>query len=152
MPLQLLTSYLSNCQHYTTIKNTKSQSANISCGVSLGSVLGPLLFIMYVNDLPNCSAFKTVLYADDTYLSLSHKHLHVLKYLVNSELAKADKWMHLNRLSINYSKSVYMLTRCIKSLCSPTELTSFNVHINNVLLSVGNDMCEVFGRVTVNRQ
>ena len=75
MPLKLFTSYLSNRRHYTTIKNTKSQLANISCGESQGSVLGPLLFIMCLNYLPNCSAFKTVLYANDTYLSLSHKNV-----------------------------------------------------------------------------
>ena len=91
--LQLFTSYLSNRWHYTTIKNTKSPLANISCGVPQGSVLGPLLIIMYVNDLPNCSVFKIAFYADDMYLSLSRKNVHVLKDLVNSELADVDKWM-----------------------------------------------------------
>jgi len=75
-----------------------------------------------------------VLYADDTNLSLSHKNVHVLNDLVNSEVANIDKWMRLNKLSINYSKSVHMLTRSIKYLCSATELSSFNVHINNILL------------------
>jgi len=89
---------------------------------------------MYVNDLLNSSAFKTVLYADDTYLSLSHKNVHVLKDLVNSELANVGKWMRLNKLSFNYPKSVYMLAKSMKYLCSPIELTSFKVHINNVLL------------------
>jgi len=54
--------------------------------------------------------------------------------LVNSELANIDKWMRLKKLSINYSKSVYTLKRSTKYLCSPTELISLNVHINNVLL------------------
>jgi len=89
---------------------------------------------MYVDDLPSCSSFKTVLHTDDTYFGLSHKTVHVLKDFVNSELANVAKWMRLNKLSINYSKSVYMLTRSMKYLCSPTELTSFTVHINNVLL------------------
>jgi len=69
---------------------------------------------MYVNDLPNCSAFKTAPYADDMYLSLSHKNVHVLKDLVNSELANVDKLVRLNKFSINYSKSVYMLTKSMK--------------------------------------
>jgi len=98
------------------------------------SVLGPLLLLMYVKDLPNCFAFQTVLYADDTYLIVSHQNLNILQDLVNSELVNVIKWMHLNKLSINYSKSGYMTTRSMKHLCSPTELTSFSVYVNNVLL------------------
>ena len=65
--------------------------------------------------------------------------MHVLNDLVNTALAHVDKWMRFNKLSFNYS----VLTRSMKFLCSPTEVTSFNVH--NII--AGNDMCEVFGRV-----
>jgi len=74
---------------------------------------------MYVNDLLNCSAFKTVLYAEDTYLTLSHDNLHILQHVVNSELVNVGKWMRLNKLSANYSKSVYMLTRSVKYYAVP---------------------------------
>ena len=71
---------------------------------------------MCVDDPLNWSVFKTVLYADDTYVSLSHKNLHILQDVVNSELVNAGKWMRLNKLPISYSKSVYMLTRSIVPL------------------------------------
>jgi len=65
---------------------------------------------MYINDLPICSKFKTILYADDTYLSLSHSSLSILQSVVNNELLKVHDWISLNKLSINYAKSMYLLT------------------------------------------
>jgi len=83
--------------------------------------------------------FQTALLSKQYFMQMARTLVCLIKMhmswdLVNSELANVDKWMRLNKLSINYSKSVYMLTRSVKYLCSPTELTSFNVHINNVLL------------------
>jgi len=69
-----------------------------------------IIFIMYVNDLPTCSSFSTKLYADDTYLCLAHSDIKELKLMVNNELIKVDEWMCLNKLSINYAKSMYFLT------------------------------------------
>jgi len=60
---------------------------------------------MYINDLPNCSTFIIVLYADDTYLCLSNTNLNDLQLAVDNELLKVDRWMRLNKLSINNSKT-----------------------------------------------
>jgi len=98
VPLQLFSNYLLNRKQYVINRNTKSSLKNISCGVPQGSVLGPLLFIMYKNDLPNCSTFTTALYGDGTYLCLSDKNLNDLQLPVNSELLKVDRWMRLNKL------------------------------------------------------
>ena len=58
----------------------------------------PIIFIMYVNDLPKCSSFSTKLYADDTYLCLAHSDIKELKLMVNNELIKVDEWIRLNKL------------------------------------------------------
>ena len=94
----------------------QSGLVDISNGVPQGSVLEPLLFIMYINDLPKSSAFYTVLYADDTYLCLSHKNIDNLQHMVNMELIKVDKWLRSNKLSLNYSKSTFMLTKSLKKI------------------------------------
>jgi len=97
------------------------------------STLDPLFFIMYVNDLPKCSSFSTKLYADDTYLCLAHTNLKQLKLMVNNELIKVDEWMHLNKVSINYAKSMYFLTGKLFNKAEE-EKRNFKIHINNVVL------------------
>ena len=99
-----------------------------------GSVLGPLLFIMYINDLPTCSVFNCTLYADVTYLSMSHENLETLQCMVNDEIIKIDNWMHLNKLTLNYSKSVYMITGCHKRSKETLDLEDFQIILNGIKL------------------
>jgi len=86
---------------------------------------------MYINDLPKSSAFYTVLYADDTYLCLSHKNLDNLQHMVNVELIKVDNWLRSNKLSLNYSKSIFMLTKSLKNNSNLSETCSFQIKINH---------------------
>jgi len=95
------------------------------------TVLGQLLFIMYINDLSKSSAFYTVLYADDTYLCLSHKNLDNLPQMVNIELIKLDNWLRSNKLSLIYSKSTFMLTKSLKNNSNLSETCSFQIKIND---------------------
>ena len=76
-----------------------------------GSVLGPLLFILHINDLPYASSLLTKLYADDTCLIFSTKTVDELQITINSEMNKIQNWMFSNKLSINYSKTKYMLNK-----------------------------------------
>ena len=77
-----------------------------------GSVLGSFLFLVYVNDLVNCSNFKTVLYADDTVLTMPSNTVSNLKFKVEAELKKVLNWYRSNKLSLNYKKlKCYFLIR-----------------------------------------
>ena len=109
LPLQLIQSYLTNRLQYTFVNGTKSNLSKVKCGVPQGSTLGPLLFLIYVNDLSNISNFTTTLFADDTVLSMTNSCIKTLQHNVNKELMKIDEWMKLNKLSLNYSKTKYML-------------------------------------------
>ena len=83
----------------------KSIFHEVSFGVPQGSVLGPILFLLYVNDLPNVSNFKTTLFADDANLNMSHSSIQTLQLLVNQEIIKVDEWLKNNKLTLNYKKS-----------------------------------------------
>jgi len=82
----------------------------IEWGVPQGSVLGPLLFLIFINDIPNASKLLTWLFADDTALMASATNLQLLKEIMNTEVAKVQAWLLANRLSVHYvKKSQYML-------------------------------------------
>jgi len=66
-----------------------------------GSILSPLLFSLYVNDLSKVSNFKTTLFADDTCLILPNKNIDILEKMVDQEINEVDSWMHHNKLSLN---------------------------------------------------
>ena len=77
----------------------------LSCGVPQGSILGPLLFVCYINDLSNhLKLARSFLYADDTALVFSSINAEQLSVAMNSELALINNWFNANKLSINASK------------------------------------------------
>ena len=107
--LNLLSSYLTGRKQYVKNEDIESLLLDVVCGVPQGSVLGPLLFILYINDIVNCSGFDSVLYADDAALVISADTIKKLKKRVNSELPKVHDWLSVNKLTLNCSKTKYML-------------------------------------------
>ena len=99
---------LSNRYQHIRVSNCRSSLRTVTCGVPQGSALGPLLFLLYVNDLPSSSNFKTALFADDTLLQLSDCNIKKLEKRVN-ELSKINVWLRNNKISLNIPKTNYML-------------------------------------------
>ena len=78
----------------------------MKCGIPQGSSLGPLLFLLYVNDFENCLEYMTPnMYADDTCVTIASENLNHLITDVNNELENISNWMRINKLSLNASKS-----------------------------------------------
>ena len=110
IPLDLLASYLDNRTQAVRIGKHVSQPNTINIGVPQGTTLGPLIFLLYINDLPDVVPHShTVLFADDTTLSFRNSSNHALTSDIRDSLAKFMEWSVANRLSINFEKTYSML-------------------------------------------
>ncbi len=90
----------------------------MTCGVPQGSVMGPLLFLIFVNDLPNClKLLQAILFADDATVYMSSKSLPYLIKTINEELAMLSDRFKSNKLSLNISKTNYIIFRCKHQHC-----------------------------------
>ena len=105
-----------NMQQYVEIENIKSTTETIRTGVPQGSILGPQLFLIYINNLALASTkFSPIMYADDTRLLStletfkSNHSSKSLSYNVNAELTKITQWLAVNRLSLNAKKTNMMI-------------------------------------------
>lgn len=106
LPLQWFRNYLTNRLQYIQSGETTSSSEEITCGVPQGSNLGPLLFLIYINDLPNCiSKCKTILFADDTTIYLSDMKTTTLRNTMNEDLERVSDWLRTNKLTLNINKT-----------------------------------------------
>jgi hypothetical protein len=98
-------SYLSNRFQRVEINGHLSDVLSISCGVFQGSVLGPILFLCYINDIFNASSLATFLFADDTTCLAKNPSLRDLITYVNTELNKLAVWFKANKMAVNVSKT-----------------------------------------------
>ena len=94
-------SYLSNRYQHCSLYGCRSTAKNVNCGIPQGSCLGPLLFIIYLNDFESCLQFSKVnLYVDDTEKTISSSDIDLLRNF-QAELENISDWMRVNKLSIN---------------------------------------------------
>ena len=92
--LQRIKSYFSLRQQFVQINQTCSSMQTVKCGVPQGSILGPLFFILYINDLPKASKLtELLLFADDTSIFFSHSNPNYLENVLNNELLNIDVWL-----------------------------------------------------------
>ena len=125
--LQWFDSYLTGRMQSVKYNDVISTERSIDIGVPQGSILGPLLFIIYINDLPNVvTKLKSIIFADDTTLFLSGSDVLQIESDLNSELKRLSKWLESNKLSINIKKTHYILFSLSKNIRN----TSFNININ----------------------
>ena len=101
----LFASLLRNRQQHVSLHNAQSHKMYITCGVPQGSVLGPLLFTLYINDIANCTSCTPRLFANDACLILQHKNLADLNVKINTEIKAIEKYVNASKLPLNISKS-----------------------------------------------
>jgi len=118
--LTLLESYLTNRKQCVIFDNILSDITELSTGIPQGSILGPILFIIYINDIVNCCDKLTpVTYADDTTLYFTFTNPREIEQQINHELKKVLEWLQINKLSLNTSKTKMMVFRKKRTIPVP---------------------------------
>ena len=107
--LKWFKNYLTERTQATSFEGFLSDLLEITCGVPQGSILGPLLFLIFISDMPRCTKLLTNLFADDTTYQASGKNISELIKLVNIELEKAAEWFNANHLTVHPGKTKFII-------------------------------------------
>ncbi|PFX13167.1 RNA-directed DNA polymerase from mobile element jockey [Stylophora pistillata] len=134
--LEWLTSYLTNRTQAVCVKDELSSPMPVLNGVPQGSILGPVMFTLFINDLPSCIQFSNIMmYADDTVIYLSSTSTVDSEHNLNLDLAYLSQWLHYNKLVINMKKTEFMTfdtrQRLARLKCDETEIRLNGQSIRN---------------------
>ena len=95
-------SYLENRTQICSVSGSLSKTCSLQCGIPQGTILGPLLFLLYINDLPNCLTNSYPrMYADDTHFTYTEKDVNIIQSCLNEDLLNISKWLIANKLTLN---------------------------------------------------
>ena len=118
---------------YANLSNNKSSERFLQCGVPQGTILGPLLFLLYINDLPNCLHYSQPrMYADDTSITFASNNVEEINECINSDLEEIRVWLAVKKLTLNMTKTEFLLIGSRQRLSNLTE--SPTIKINQVLV------------------
>ena len=124
-------SYLDNRSRKCVLNGSLSECCTLKCGIPQGTILGRLLFLLYINDLPNCLSHSVPrMYADDTHLTYSNGNIHSVQSSLNEDLLNINRWLTATNLTLNMTKTEFMLIGSRQKLNNLPSLPSLN--INNV--------------------
>ena len=131
--LRWFRSFLTTQSQFVSYDGIQSTTQSITCGVPQGSILGPLLFIIYVNDICNVSELLfTVLYADNTSVVIHGKDMASIITTLNQGLYKLSTWLKANKLSLNTDKTYYIIFHRARMKLKDNK---YPIIMNNSLLS-----------------
>ena len=129
-------SYLTNRTQRCLVNGSLSRICSLKCGVPQGTILGPLLFLIYINDLPNClTSCQPRMYADDTHITYADVDVNSIQLNLNHDLGNLNKWLISSKLTLNIAKTEFMLIgsrQKLSILSSQPEFSIDNVPIEKV--------------------
>ena len=126
-------SNLENRTQMCAINGSLSNNRSLTCGVPQGTILGPLLLLLYINDLQNClSNREPRMYADDTHLSYEGYFVDNLQLYLNLDLENVHNWLRANKITLNMTKTEFMLIGSRQRLSTLTDSPTITINDKQV--------------------